>query len=51
MLKPFEPSDSTLMDLGIHNYFLLKVETPPFSDFDEEASYIRVLFWDQPPAE
>ena len=51
MLKVFEPNDMTLMDLGIHNYFLLKVETEPFADFDEEATYIRVLFWDQPVAE
>jgi hypothetical protein len=53
MLSVFEPNESTLLDNEIHGYFLFKVETEPFTDYDEEATFIRLINWQEPkkPAE
>ena len=34
-----------MLDLNIHNYYMFRVETEPFTEYDESAIYVKVYNW------
>ena len=49
MLKIYDIDNKTLMEHNIHPYFQFKIETEPYTEFDEDATFIKVLNWEHSP--
>lgn len=44
-LKPYEIDETTLIDAGIHSFFLFKIEPFPFTPFNPDETHVRVISW------
>ena len=45
MLDVYEPSLYTLHEQNIHSYFIFKVESEPYEEYNNENIHVRLVNW------